>query len=74
MTQGNAMNRQGWLRYLEKQNGTGLATLHHVHADDLASDNREAALGESFFSAIAPYAMTLVGCRNAVAVAPGNVL
>jgi hypothetical protein len=49
-------------------------TVGVVEVDDLASDNREAALGESFFSAIAPYAMTLVGCRNAVAVAPGNVL
>ena len=51
---------------------TGLATLHHVHADDvaqlfqLASDHREAALGESF-SAVAPYAMTLLGSCNAVA-------
>jgi len=47
----------------------GLATLNHVHADDvahlfeLAMINREQALGESF-SAVAPYAVTLRGlCR-----------
>lgn len=51
---------------------TGLATLHHVHADDVAQVfelailNREAALGESF-SAVAPYAMTLTGCCDFVA-------
>jgi len=45
----------------------GLATLHHVHGDDvaqlfqLAIDQREQALGESF-SAVAPYAMSLLGC------------
>jgi nucleoside-diphosphate-sugar epimerase len=49
----------------------GLATLHHVHGDDvaqlfeLAMTRREAALGQSF-SAVAPYAMTLVGCCNSV--------
>jgi len=51
---------------------TGLATLHHVHADDvaqlfqLAIDHRERALGESF-SAVTPYAMSLVGCCKTVA-------
>jgi nucleoside-diphosphate-sugar epimerase len=47
----------------------GLATLHHVHGDDvsqvfeLALTHRESALGESF-SAVAPYAMSLLGlCR-----------
>ena len=51
---------------------TGLATLHHVHADDvaqvfeLAIRHREAALGESF-SAVAPYAMALIGCCEFVA-------
>lgn len=50
----------------------GLATLHHVHGDDvaqlfqLALDNREQALGESF-SAVAPYAMSLLGCCRFVA-------
>lgn len=50
----------------------GLATLQHVHADDvaqlfqLASERRQTTLGESF-SAVAPYAMTLVSCCNAVA-------
>ncbi|HRU07487.1 MAG TPA: NAD(P)-dependent oxidoreductase, partial [Candidatus Brocadiia bacterium] len=50
----------------------GLGRLHHVHADDvsqlfeLAMIHREAALGQSF-SAVAPHAMTLVGCCNAVA-------
>jgi len=51
---------------------TGLATLHHVHADDvaqvfeLAIKHRQVALGESF-SAVAPYAITLVGCCESVA-------
>ena len=51
---------------------TGLATLHHVHADDvaqlfdLALHRREAALGQSF-SAVAPYAMSLLGCCRLVA-------
>ena len=51
---------------------TGLTTLHHVHADDvaqifeLAIKHREAALGESF-SAVAPYAMALIGCCEFVA-------
>ena len=50
----------------------GLATLHHVHADDVAQlceralESGAAALGESF-SAVAPYAMTLAGCCHAVA-------
>jgi nucleoside-diphosphate-sugar epimerase len=50
----------------------GMATIHHVHGDDVAQQfelavlNRGAALGESF-SAVAPYAMSLVGCCNAVA-------
>ena len=50
----------------------GLATLHHVHGDDVAQlfqrsiDNREQALGESF-SAVAPYAMSLLGCCRFVA-------
>ena len=45
----------------------GRETIHHVHGDDvaqvfeLALTHREAALGESF-SAVAPYAMSLVGC------------
>lgn len=51
---------------------TGLATLHHVHADDVAQlferalQHRQAALGESF-SAVAPYALSLVGCCTCVA-------
>ncbi|MCC7262275.1 MAG: NAD-dependent epimerase/dehydratase family protein [Candidatus Latescibacteria bacterium] len=51
---------------------TGLATLHHVHADDvaqlfcLAMQHRQQALGESF-SAVAPYAMSLLGCCRVVA-------
>jgi nucleoside-diphosphate-sugar epimerase len=50
----------------------GRETLHHVHGDDvaqvfeLALTHREAALGESF-SAVAPYAMSLVGCCQFVA-------
>ena len=50
----------------------GLATLHHVHGDDVAQlfhrsiDRREQALGESF-SAVAPYAMSLLGCCRSVA-------
>lgn len=49
----------------------GLATLHHVHADDVAQvfertmTRRHVALGESF-SAAAPYALSLVNCCNAV--------
>src|SRR5262249_52455184 len=49
----------------------GTATLHHVHGDDvaqlfqLAIEQRGRALGESF-SAVAPYAMSLIGCCNAV--------
>jgi nucleoside-diphosphate-sugar epimerase len=55
----------------------GLARLHHVHGDDvaqlfeLAMTRREAALGQSF-SAVAPYAMTLVGCCNSVAALFGR--
>ena len=50
----------------------GLATVHHVHADDvaqmfeLAIHHRQRALGEAF-SAVAPYAMSLRGCCQAVA-------
>jgi nucleoside-diphosphate-sugar epimerase len=50
----------------------GLATLHHVHGDDvaqlfqLAIEQRERSLGESF-SAVAPYAMSLLGCCRFVA-------
>ncbi|MDP7449362.1 MAG: NAD-dependent epimerase/dehydratase family protein, partial [Candidatus Latescibacteria bacterium] len=50
----------------------GLATLHHVHADDVAQlfqlslEQRGSALGESF-SAVAPYAMSLLGCCRYVA-------
>lgn len=50
----------------------GLATLHHVHGDDvaqlfqLALEQRDQALGESF-SAVAPYAMSLLGCCRCVA-------
>ncbi|MGB9760099.1 MAG: NAD-dependent epimerase/dehydratase family protein [Thermoproteota archaeon] len=50
----------------------GLATLHHVHADDVAQVlelailHRKAAIGESF-SVAAPYAMTLVSCSEFVA-------
>lgn len=55
----------------------GLATLHHVHADDVAQifqcaiQQRERALGESF-SAVAPYAMSLVGCCRCVAALFGQ--
>ena len=51
---------------------TGLATLHHVHGDDVAQvfhralQRPERALGESF-SAVAPYALSLVGCCRCVA-------
>ena len=50
----------------------GRETIHHVHADDVAQMfdlsivHREAALGQSF-SAVAPYAMSLVGCCEFVA-------
>ena len=50
----------------------GRETLHHVHGDDVAQmferaiNRREAALGQSF-SAVAPYAMSLVGCCEFVA-------
>jgi nucleoside-diphosphate-sugar epimerase len=50
----------------------GTATIHHVHADDVAQlfelsmEQPNAALGESF-SAVAPYAMSLAGCCNVVA-------
>lgn len=50
----------------------GLATLHHVHGDDVAAlfqralECREPALGESF-SAVAPYAVSLLGCCRFVA-------
>jgi nucleoside-diphosphate-sugar epimerase len=50
----------------------GLATLHHVHGDDVAAlfqtclEQREAAVGEAF-SAVAPYALSLLGCCRFVA-------
>lgn len=50
----------------------GGSTLHHVHADDVAQmfmiaiKHPKAVLGESF-SAVASYAMTLLGCCEAVA-------
>lgn len=50
----------------------GTQTLHHVHGDDvaqvfeLALTRREQALGESF-SAVAPQALTLLGCCRCVA-------
>ncbi|MBI2299683.1 MAG: NAD-dependent epimerase/dehydratase family protein [Armatimonadetes bacterium] len=50
----------------------GLQTLHHVHGDDvaqlfeLALTHRAQALGESF-SAVAPYALTLLACCRCVA-------
>jgi len=56
----------------------GLATLHHVHGDDVAQlfqraiDRREQALGESF-SAVGPHAMSLLGCCNSVASLFGQV-
>jgi len=52
--------------------GRGRSTLHHVHGDDVAQmferaiERREQAVGESF-SAVAPYAMTLLGCARFVA-------
>jgi len=51
---------------------TGLATIHHVHADDIsqlcerAMARPNVSLGESF-SAVGPYAMSLAGCCRAVA-------
>lgn len=56
---------------------TGLATLHHVHADDVAQMfersvlRRQAALGEAF-STVAPYALTLLGCCECVATLFGK--
>ena len=50
----------------------GQATIHHIHSDDIAQlceraiERRTASLGESF-SAVAPYAMSLQGCCQAVA-------
>ena len=50
----------------------GRETLHHVHGDDvaqlfeLAMNQRERSLGESF-SAVTPYAMSLIGCCEHVA-------
>ena len=50
----------------------GLATIHHVHADDVAQlfqlslEQPGQALDESF-SAVAPYAMSLLGCCRFVA-------
>ncbi|MBM3498246.1 MAG: NAD-dependent epimerase/dehydratase family protein [Armatimonadetes bacterium] len=52
--------------------GDGLATLHHVHADDLAQlfesalIRRNASLGEAF-SGVAPFAMSLLACSHFVA-------
>ncbi len=52
--------------------GSGLATLHHVHADDLAQlfqraiERRNVAIGEAF-SGVAPYAMSFLGCAEFVA-------
>jgi nucleoside-diphosphate-sugar epimerase len=51
---------------------TGLATLHHVHGDDvaqlfqLALEQPGRSLGESF-SAVAPYALSLRACAQCVA-------
>ena len=50
----------------------GLAMLHHVHADDIAQiiqrsiENPKASVGESF-SAVADYALSLLGCCRFVA-------
>ena len=50
----------------------GLATLHHVHGDDIAQICQRAverpgqSVGQAF-SAVTPYALTLVGCCRAVA-------
>lgn len=55
----------------------GLATLHHVHGDDVAQlfqramEQRSQALGQSF-SAVAPYAMSLLGCARCVAALFGQ--
>ncbi len=55
----------------------GLATLHHVHADDVAQlfqlslEQRGQAIGQSF-SAVAPYAMSLLGCCRFVATLFGR--
>ena len=49
----------------------GLAMLHHVHSDDIAQiiqrsiDNPKASVGESF-SAVADYALSLLGCCHYV--------
>ena len=57
---------------------TGLATLHHVHGDDVAQvfhralQRPERAMGESF-SAVAPYALSLLGCCRCVAGLFGRV-
>ena len=50
----------------------GLYTIHHVHGDDVAQlfhraiDQRPQSLGQSF-SAVAPYALSLVACCQSVA-------
>ncbi len=55
----------------------GAVPLHHVHGDDvaqlfeLALDHPGAAIGETF-SAVAPYAMTMRGCSEAVAALFGR--
>jgi nucleoside-diphosphate-sugar epimerase len=56
---------------------TGLATLHHVHADDIAQlceraiARPQASLGESF-SAVSPRALTLAACCRTVAALFGK--
>jgi nucleoside-diphosphate-sugar epimerase len=55
----------------------GLATIHHVHADDVAQLferailQPQASIGESF-SAVGPYALSLRGCCRAVATLFGK--
>lgn len=55
----------------------GLYTVHHVHGDDVAQifhraiDQRPLALGQSF-SAVAPYALSLVACCQSVAALFGR--
>ena len=55
----------------------GLYTIHHVHGDDVAQlfqraiEQRDKALGESF-SAVAPYALSLVACCQSVAALFGR--
>jgi nucleoside-diphosphate-sugar epimerase len=55
----------------------GLYTIHHVHGDDVAQvfhraiNQREQAVGESF-SAVAPYALSLLSCCQSVAALFGR--